>query len=100
MVEAQAAARIDRLDQDKDIVIYHYVVKQSIEEVENNTLIPMSWSNNINISNSKSYVAKERKSFLLSSHCLKIKEATFRVPRALRYDTKCNEMSKLHLLIL
>jgi len=34
MVEAQAAARIDRLDQDKDIVIYHYVVKQSIEEVK------------------------------------------------------------------
>jgi SNF2 family DNA or RNA helicase len=33
MVEAQAAARIDRLDQDKDIIIYHYVVKQSIEEV-------------------------------------------------------------------
>jgi hypothetical protein len=33
MVEAQAAARIDRLDQAKDIVIYHYVVKQSIEEV-------------------------------------------------------------------
>ena len=33
MVEAQAAARIDRLDQDKDIVIYHYIVKESIEEV-------------------------------------------------------------------
>ncbi|KAF8857758.1 hypothetical protein BDZ45DRAFT_674506 [Acephala macrosclerotiorum] len=33
MVEAQAAARIDRLDQAKDIVIYHYIVKQSIEEL-------------------------------------------------------------------
>lgn len=33
MVEAQAAARVDRLDQDKDIVILRYVVKDSIEEV-------------------------------------------------------------------
>lgn len=33
MVEAQAAGRIDRLDQNQDIVIYHYIVKQSIEEV-------------------------------------------------------------------
>jgi len=33
MVEAQAAARIDQLDQDKDIIVYHYIVKQSIEEV-------------------------------------------------------------------
>lgn len=36
MVEAQAAGRIDRLDQAKDIVIYHYVIKQSIEEVRMN----------------------------------------------------------------
>jgi hypothetical protein len=33
MVEAQAAARVDRLDQTKDIVIYRYIVKESIEEV-------------------------------------------------------------------
>ena len=33
MVEAQAAARVDRLDQDKDIVILRYIVKDSIEEV-------------------------------------------------------------------
>ncbi|KAE8440874.1 hypothetical protein EG329_006361 [Mollisiaceae sp. DMI_Dod_QoI] len=32
MVEAQAAARVDRLDQKKDIYIYRYVVKDSIEE--------------------------------------------------------------------
>jgi len=34
MVEAQAAARVDRLDQTKDIVIYRYIVKESIEEVK------------------------------------------------------------------
>jgi SNF2 family DNA or RNA helicase len=33
MVEAQAAARVDRLDQDKDVVILRYVVKESIEKV-------------------------------------------------------------------
>ena len=33
MVEAQAAARVDRLDQDKDIVILRYIVKNSVEEV-------------------------------------------------------------------
>ena len=33
MVEAQAAARIDRLDQTKDIVIIRYIVEHSIEEV-------------------------------------------------------------------
>ena len=33
MVEAQAAARVDRLDQDKDIVVLRYIVKDSIEEV-------------------------------------------------------------------
>ena len=33
MVEAQAAARVDRLDQDKDIVILRYIVRDSIEEV-------------------------------------------------------------------
>lgn len=33
MVEAQAAARVDRLDQDKDIIILRYIVKDSIEEV-------------------------------------------------------------------
>lgn len=33
MVEAQAAARVDRLDQKKAIHIYRYVVKESIEEV-------------------------------------------------------------------
>ena len=33
MVEVQAAARVDRLDQDKDIVILRYVVKDSVEEV-------------------------------------------------------------------
>lgn len=33
MVEAQAAARVDRLDQKKSIHIYRYVVKESIEEV-------------------------------------------------------------------
>ncbi|CZR69306.1 uncharacterized protein PAC_19206 [Phialocephala subalpina] len=32
MVEAQAAARVDRLDQRKDIHIYRYIVKDSIEE--------------------------------------------------------------------
>jgi len=34
MVEAQAAARVDRLDQDKDVVILRYVVKESIEKVQ------------------------------------------------------------------
>lgn len=33
MVEVQAAARVDRLDQDKDIVILRYIVKDSVEEV-------------------------------------------------------------------
>lgn len=33
MVEAQAAARVDRLDQLKDVYIYRYIVKDSIEEV-------------------------------------------------------------------
>ena len=33
MVEAQAAARVDRLDQNKDVVILRYIVKDSIEEV-------------------------------------------------------------------
>lgn len=33
MVEAQAAARIDRLSQTKDIFIFRYIVQDSIEEV-------------------------------------------------------------------
>ena len=33
MVEIQAAARVDRLGQDKDIVILRYIVKDSVEEV-------------------------------------------------------------------
>lgn len=33
MVEAQAAARVDRLDQDKNVVILRYIVKDLIEEV-------------------------------------------------------------------
>jgi hypothetical protein len=33
MVEVQAAARVDRLDQTKDIVIHRYIVKESFEEV-------------------------------------------------------------------
>lgn len=33
MVEAQAAARVDRLDQTKNIVIIRYIVERSIEEV-------------------------------------------------------------------
>lgn len=33
MVEAQAAARVDRLDQQKDIVILRYIVEESIEKV-------------------------------------------------------------------
>ena len=33
MVEAQAAARVDRLDQDSNVVILRYIVKDSIEEV-------------------------------------------------------------------
>ena len=33
MVEAQAAARVDRLDQDHDVVILRYIVKDSFEEV-------------------------------------------------------------------
>lgn len=33
MVEAQAAARVDRLDQDQAVVILRYLVKDSIEEV-------------------------------------------------------------------
>ena len=32
MVEAQAAARVDRLDQDKPVDILRYIVKDSIEE--------------------------------------------------------------------
>lgn len=36
MVEAQAAARVDRLDQDKNVVILRYIVKDSIEEVFRN----------------------------------------------------------------
>lgn len=33
MVEAQAAARVDRLGQTKNIVIIRYIVERSIEEV-------------------------------------------------------------------
>lgn len=33
MVEAQAAARVDRLGQTKDVVIIRYIVEKSIEEV-------------------------------------------------------------------
>lgn len=33
MVEAQAAARVDRLDQVNNIYIHRYIVKDSIEEV-------------------------------------------------------------------
>lgn len=33
MVELQAAARVDRLDQDKDVVILRYIVEESIEKV-------------------------------------------------------------------
>lgn len=33
MVEAQAAARVDRLDQQKDVVIQRYIVEKSIEKV-------------------------------------------------------------------
>lgn len=33
MVEAQAAARVDRLDQTRDVVIIRYIVEHSIEEV-------------------------------------------------------------------
>ena len=33
MVEAQAAARVDRLDQTKDVVIIRYIVEDSIEQV-------------------------------------------------------------------
>lgn len=32
-VEAQAAARVDRLDQDQDVFVHRYIVKDSIEEV-------------------------------------------------------------------
>lgn len=40
MVEAQAAARVDRLDQNKDVVVIRYVVEHSIEEVNlDNTLL-------------------------------------------------------------
>ena len=35
MVETQAAARVDRLDQNRDVVILRYIVKNSIEEVYN-----------------------------------------------------------------
>jgi len=41
MVEAQAAARVDRLDQTKDVYIYRYVVKDSIEEVCSRHPIPL-----------------------------------------------------------
>ena len=33
MVELQAAARVDRLDQEKDVVILRYIVESSIEKV-------------------------------------------------------------------
>ena len=33
MVEAQAATRVDRLDQQKDVVIQRYIVEKSIEKV-------------------------------------------------------------------
>ena len=33
MIEAQAAARVDRLDQRNNVVILRYIVKDSIEEV-------------------------------------------------------------------
>ena|ERR1700733_14702994 len=36
MVEVQAAARVDRLDQTKDVKIYRYIVENSIEEVREN----------------------------------------------------------------
>ncbi|KAI9819643.1 MAG: hypothetical protein M1827_007093 [Pycnora praestabilis] len=41
MVENQAAARVDRLDQEKAIVIYRYIVRKSIEEASNTMSI---WS--------------------------------------------------------
>lgn len=41
MVEAQAAARVDRLDQMKDVYIYRYIVKKSIEEVCSRHSIPL-----------------------------------------------------------
>jgi len=40
MVEAQAAARVDRLNQEKDIIIYRYIVKDSIEEVLSLLTVP------------------------------------------------------------
>ena len=33
MVEIQAAARVDRLDQENDVVILRYIVEGSIEKV-------------------------------------------------------------------
>ena len=33
MVEIQAAARVDRLDQENDVVILRYIVEESIEKV-------------------------------------------------------------------
>lgn len=41
MVEAQAAARVDRLDQTKDVVIIRYVVDNSIEQVSAMTKSPI-----------------------------------------------------------
>lgn len=42
MVEAQAAARVDRLGQTKDVMIIRYIVKHSIEEVHSTEEIYIS----------------------------------------------------------
>lgn len=42
MVEAQAAARVDRLGQTKDVMIIRYIVKHSIEEVHSKKEIYIS----------------------------------------------------------
>jgi hypothetical protein len=86
MVEAQAAARIDRLDQDKNIVIYHYVVKKSIEEVKRIVFrSPCEDPITLTSGNSIFYVAREIKSYLLNFHYLKLKTTTtLLVPRVVR----------------
>jgi SNF2 family DNA or RNA helicase len=37
MVEAQAAARVHRIGQQREVHIYHYIVKDSVEEVTDNS---------------------------------------------------------------
>ena len=87
MVEAQAAARVDRLDQDSDVVILRYIVKDSIEEVyRDSCLSTYSFANR---SSSQSRIGKGA-SFGLRSFLRLMERALLRLTRwiASRWEKK------------